>query len=73
MERNVVKTAKLQISLDEVSDRLLQNMSEVGIFGKNRVEVASWIIREWIWHNQPNLERVGISVRSQLKKSRIKK
>ncbi len=65
-ERNVVKTVKLQLSIDEVSDRLLQRMSNVGLFGKNRVEVASWVIRQWIWHNQADLERLGIVVKSEM-------
>jgi hypothetical protein len=62
-ERNAAKTVKFQISLDEVSNQLLQKMSVIGIFGKNRVEVNAWIIHEWIWHNQENLERLGISLR----------
>ena len=65
-ERNVIKTDKVQVSLDEVSGRLLQRMVSAGIFGKNRGEVASWIIREWIWHNPDDLNRLGISVKSEM-------
>lgn len=65
-DRNSVQTTKIQISLDEVSGRILDQMVPAGIFGKNRGEVASWIIREWIWHNPTELDRLGISVRSQM-------
>jgi hypothetical protein len=37
-------------------------MVPVGLHGKNKSEVASWIIREWIWHNQEDLTRVGVRV-----------
>lgn len=63
-DRNAVKTTKIQLSLDEVTAALLQQMTRVGIFGKNRPEVASWIIREWVWHHPVELERLGIFVRS---------
>ncbi len=65
-DRNAIKTDKIQVSLDEVSGRVLQRMITAGIFGKNRGEVASWIIREWIWHNPDDLDRLGISVKSEM-------
>jgi hypothetical protein len=65
-DRNGVKTEKVQVSLDEVSARILLRMVPAGIFGKNRGEVASWIIREWIWHNPEELARLGISVKTEM-------
>jgi hypothetical protein len=62
--RNAVETVKFQISLDRVSNSLLQRMGTVGIFGKNRAEVTAWIVHEWIWHNQEKLDQVGISLRA---------
>jgi hypothetical protein len=61
-KRNGLSTARLQVSLDETTDRILARMIPVGIHGKNKSEVASWIIREWIWHNQQQLAGVGVSV-----------
>lgn len=61
-KRNSVETVKIQVSLDEVTDRILQRM--IGLPGKSKGEVASWIIREWIWHNPEALERIGVSIRS---------
>jgi hypothetical protein len=37
-------------------------MVPVGLHGKNKSEVASWILREWIWHNQEDLGRVGVRI-----------
>ena len=60
---NSLSTALLRVSLDETTDKILERMIPVGIHGKNKPEVASWIIREWIWHNQEQLAGVGVSVR----------
>jgi len=68
-DRNGVKTEKVQISLDEVSARILNRMVPAGLFGKNRGEVASWIIREWIWHSPEELARLGISVKNEMQTS----
>lgn len=61
--QNDVPTAKIQVSLDATTDRVLQLMVPVGIHGKTKSEVASWIVREWIWHNQEDLARVGVHIR----------
>lgn len=67
--RNAIKTDKIQVSLDEVSGRILHRMVTAGIFGKTRGEIASWIIREWIWHSPDDLNRLGISVKSEMIKN----
>jgi len=59
--RNGVDTIKIQVSIDAVTDRVLQEM--IGLPGKSKGEVASWIIREWIWHGSEALERIGVSLR----------
>jgi hypothetical protein len=53
---------RLKLSLDAATDRVLQRMVPVGLHGKNKSEVASWIIHEWIWHNQDKLALVGVRV-----------
>ena len=60
---NSLSTALLRVSLDETTDRILERMIPVGIHGKNKSEVASCIIREWIWSNQEQLAGVGVSAR----------
>jgi hypothetical protein len=66
-KKNCLSTALLQVSLDETTDRILERMISVGIHGKNKSEVASWIIREWIWQNQAQLAGVGISVSENIR------
>ena len=60
--RNRVGTAKIQVSVDRNTDKVLEAMIPVGLHGKNKSEVASWIIREWIWHNQEALGKVGVHI-----------
>ena len=60
--RNIVGTAKIQVSVDRNTDKVLNAMIPVGLHGKNKSEVASWIIREWIWHNQETLAKVGVDI-----------
>ncbi len=60
-KRNGIETVKIQVSLDAVTDNVLQKM--IGLPGKTKGEVASWIIREWIWHNPEALDRIGASIK----------
>jgi len=60
--QNGISTVRLKVSLDATTDQVLQQMVPVGIHGKNKSEVASWIVRQWIWHNQEDLARVGVQI-----------
>ncbi len=40
--RNSIKTVKLQLTVDETTDRLLDDMVDVGIHGTTKAEVGSW-------------------------------
>ena len=60
--QNGVPTVRLQVSLDATTDQVLQQLVPIGIHGKNKSEVASWIVRQWIWHNQEDLARVGVQI-----------
>lgn len=64
--RNSVKTVKLQLTVDETTDRLLDDMVGVGIHGTTKAEVGSWVIRTWIWENQDQLRNNGISLRKAI-------
>ena len=57
---------RVQVSVDEVTDRILASIVPAGLAGKNTSEVASWIIRQWIWHNPEELERIGVSIREEM-------
>jgi len=58
--RNGVKTVKLQLTVDETTDRIIGDMVGLGIHGPSKAEVASWIIRTWVWDNQSKLGNNGI-------------
>ncbi|MES9970326.1 MAG: hypothetical protein AB2603_17285 [Candidatus Thiodiazotropha endolucinida] len=62
--RNGIKTAKLQLTVDETTDRVVSEMVQIGIHGANKAEVASWILRNWIWENQKQLNENGISLKT---------
>lgn len=62
VRRNSVKTVKLQLTVDETTARILDDMVDVGIHGTTKAEVSSWVIRTWIWENQEQLRTNGISL-----------
>lgn len=66
-KKNGVSTIKIQVSVDKSTDAVLKLLVPMGVRGKNKSEVAYGIIREWIWHNQENLNRSGISVKQKQK------
>jgi hypothetical protein len=57
-----VSTSKLQLTIDAATVRIIEDMIRVGIHGTTKAEVASWIIRNWIWSNQEQLRQNGISL-----------
>jgi hypothetical protein len=68
--QNSVPTVRLQVSVDGTTDGVLKQMVPIGLHGKNKSEVASWILREWIWHNQEDLGRVGVRIASEAQSER---
>ena len=62
--KNAVGTIRFTVSVDPTTDSVLQSMVPLGLHGKNKAEVASWILREWIWHNKQELAAVGVQVRA---------
>ncbi len=60
--RNGVKTVKLQLTVDETTDRIIEEMVALGIHGTTKAEVGSWVIRSWLWANQDQLRNNGINL-----------
>lgn len=60
--RNGIGTSKLQVTIDQSTSRIIEDMITLGIHGANKSEVAAWIIRNWIWSNQEQLRKNGISL-----------
>lgn len=59
----VVSTCKLQLTVDVATDRLIGDMTTLGIHGTNKSEVACSIIRMWLWENQTKLRENGVSLK----------
>lgn len=55
---------RFTLSVDPTTDSVLQAMVPLGLHGKNKAEVASWVLRKWIWHNKQELAAVGVQVRA---------
>ena len=48
-------TSKLQLTVDKTTERIIEEMIALGIHGTKKSEVATWIIRNWIWDHQEQL------------------
>lgn len=66
--QNGIETSRLQLTIDEATDRIINEMVGLGIHGANKAEVATSIIRSWIWENQERLRTNGISLTSDSKR-----
>ena len=64
-KQNGVGTVKIQVSVDKATDSVLRQLVPAGVRGKNKSEIAYGIIREWIWNNQDNLNRSGITLKQK--------
>lgn len=59
---NGVRTLRLQLTVDATTDRVISDSVGLGIHGANKAEVASPIIRYWLWDNQDKLRANGITL-----------
>jgi hypothetical protein len=64
-KRNSVETSKLQVTIDVETSRIIEEMITLGIHGANKSEVASWILRMWIWESQTKLNNNGIKIKKE--------
>jgi len=55
-------TAKLQLTVDAATERLLQEMTTLGVHGTTKSEVAVSILRSWLWANEEKLRQNGIAL-----------
>jgi len=61
-KRNKIETTKLQPTVDVNTKRVVEEMIQLGLHGSNTSEVASWILRTWIWENHKSLRENGIDI-----------
>jgi len=59
------------LSLDPAKNGVLEELAGLGIFGKNKAEVASTILAQWIWDNEEKLRRQGIRVQTDKGSRRV--
>jgi len=43
-------------------EQLLEELAQGGLYGRNKAEVGSFILREWTWSNAGKLKDHGIKV-----------
>ena len=60
-------TCKLQVTIDPVTDRIIDEMVSLGFQGTTRGDVACTILRMWLWDNQEKLRQNGVFVANPAK------
>lgn len=59
---NRVESLPLLLRISPATEQLLEQLAEKGLYGKNKAEVATFILREWTWSNTDKLKDHGVSV-----------
>lgn len=59
---NRVESLPLLLRISPATEQLLEQLAERGLYGKNKAEVATFILREWTWSNTNKLKDHGINV-----------
>lgn len=48
------------LRISPATEQLLERLAEKGLYGRNKAEVATFILREWTWNNTDKLKDHGI-------------
>jgi hypothetical protein len=59
---NRVESLPLLLRISPATQQLLELLAEKGLYGKNKAEVATFILREWTWSNTDKLKDHGVNV-----------
>lgn len=65
--KNPVGTDRVQLSLPETANEVLEQLATIGILGKTKAEIATRIVTNWIWRNEDRLLRQGIPLARKLR------
>jgi hypothetical protein len=49
------------LRVNPATEQLLEQLAEKGLYGRNKAEVATFILREWTWNNTGKLKEHGIN------------
>jgi len=63
--RNKIGTERAQLSISDNTNRILEEVAQLGLLGKTKAEVAARIVTDWIWSNEDRLTRQGIVLRAK--------
>jgi len=69
---NRVESRPLLLRVSPATEQLLEDLAEKGLYGRNKAEVATFVLREWTWNNVNKLKDHGISFDHLVKGSRKK-
>ena len=58
--KNKIGTERAQLSISDNTNRILEEVAQLGLLGKTKAEVAARIVTDWIWANEDRLTRQGI-------------
>ena len=59
---NRVESLPLLLRISPATEQLLEQLAGKGLYGKNKAEVATFILREWTWSNTDKLKDHGVDV-----------
>ncbi len=51
------KTVKLQVTVDRCTERVIEDIRDLGIHGSSKSEVVASILRDWLWRNEDKLRK----------------
>jgi hypothetical protein len=63
--KNAVGTERVQLSLADTANGVLEELAVIGILGKTKAEIAGRIVTDWIWENEDKLLRQGIPLKKR--------
>ena len=63
--KNKIGTERAQLSISDNTNRILEEVAQLGLLGKTKAEVAARIVTDWIWTNEDRLTRQGIVLRAR--------
>lgn len=50
------------LRISPAMEQLLEELAERGLYGRNKAEIASFILREWTWSSIGKLKDHGVEV-----------
>jgi hypothetical protein len=58
--QNRVESRPLLLRISPATEQLLEQLAQRGLYGRNKAEVATFVLREWTWNNTNKLRDHGI-------------